>query len=68
MVEFAAMASLREARAVPVHGGGRLSLVNRGEIQRCSARHEPVRSLVPEARPPPKETWPMSAPVGLSLR
>src|SRR5687768_2518586 len=47
--------------------GEKFSWMNRPLSQRCRARREPVLSLVPEARPPPKETCPMRAPVGLSL-
>lgn len=48
-------------------GGLKVSLIVRGEIQRCRFCGAPALSFVPLALEPPKGCCPTTAPVGLSL-
>ena len=67
-VHACADAGLRRlVRIVMVVGATKVSLIARGETQRCRLSTEPALSLVPEARAPPNGCWPTTAPVGLSL-
>ena len=54
-------------RVCVADGGAKVSLIVRGETQRCRLRIEPALSSVPLALAPPNGCCPTTAPVGLSL-